>query len=117
MKHIECEEVPTNYCCSIYEAIGRGKHSVVYKGRKKKSIQYYAIKSVEKTQKPRVLQEVCPKWHCMLLPVYMQQSQRLTVLPLLFRFAPCMHWSTTTSSSFMHGKIVHDNQQLFLVST
>jgi len=31
---------------------------VVYKGRKKKSIQYYAIKSVEKTQKPRVLQEV-----------------------------------------------------------
>lgn len=42
----------------IYEAIGRGKHSVVYKGRKKKSIQYYAIKSVEKTQKPRVLQEV-----------------------------------------------------------
>ena len=44
--------------CSIYEAIGRGKHSVVYKGRKKKSIQYYAIKSVEKTQKPRVLQEV-----------------------------------------------------------
>lgn len=45
--------------CSIYEAIGRGKHSVVYKGRKKKSIQYYAIKSVEKTQKPRVLQEVC----------------------------------------------------------
>ena len=43
---------------SIYEAIGRGKHSVVYKGRKKKTIQYYAIKSVEKTQKSRVLQEV-----------------------------------------------------------
>ncbi|MEW5310458.1 MAG: hypothetical protein WDW38_002255 [Sanguina aurantia] len=43
---------------SIYEKIGRGKHSTVYKGRKKKSIQYYAIKSVEKTQKNRVLQEV-----------------------------------------------------------
>eukprot|EP00854_Cymbomonas_tetramitiformis_P004153 gene4153-5131_t len=42
----------------IYEAIGRGKHSVVYKGRKKKSIQYYAVKSVEKSQRPRVLQEV-----------------------------------------------------------
>lgn len=42
----------------IYEKIGRGKHSVVYKGRKKKTIQYYAIKSVEKSQKPRVLQEV-----------------------------------------------------------
>ena len=44
--------------CSIYEAIGRGKHSVVYKGRKKKTIQYYAIKSVDKSQKARVLQEV-----------------------------------------------------------
>eukprot|EP00959_Pyramimonas_sp_CCMP1952_P256550 5359047-Pyramimonas_sp.AAC.1 len=42
----------------IYEAIGRGKHSVVYKGRKKKSIKYYAIKSVEKNQRARVLQEV-----------------------------------------------------------
>ena len=54
--------------CSIYEAIGRGKHSVVYKGRKKKTIQYYAIKSVDKSQKARVLQEVrahlgaCKQW-------------------------------------------------------
>ncbi|XP_024394414.1 serine/threonine-protein kinase RUNKEL [Physcomitrium patens] len=42
----------------IYEAIGRGKHSTVYKGRKKKTIEYYAIKSVEKSQKTKVLQEV-----------------------------------------------------------
>jgi serine/threonine-protein kinase ULK4 len=42
----------------IYEKIGHGKHSTVYKGRKKKSILYYAIKSVDKSQKPRVLQEV-----------------------------------------------------------
>eukprot|EP00891_Asterochloris_glomerata_P004830 jgi/Astpho2/4830/e_gw1.00068.1.1_t len=49
---------PTPPACSIYEAIGRGKHSVVYKGRKKKTIQYYAIKSVDKSQKARVLQEV-----------------------------------------------------------
>lgn len=45
--------------CSIYEKIGKGKHSTVYKGRKKKTIQYHAIKSVDKSQKPRVLQEVC----------------------------------------------------------
>ena len=32
--------------------------STVYKGRKKKSIYYYAIKSVDKDQKARVLQEV-----------------------------------------------------------
>ncbi|XP_077232512.1 kinase family with ARM repeat domain-containing protein [Tasmannia lanceolata] len=42
----------------IYEAIGRGKHSTVYKGRKKKTIEYYAIKSVDKSQKSKVLQEV-----------------------------------------------------------
>ncbi|CAM8911860.1 unnamed protein product [Rhodiola kirilowii] len=42
----------------IYEAIGRGKHSTVYKGRKKKTIEYFAIKSVDKSQKNKVLQEV-----------------------------------------------------------
>jgi hypothetical protein len=47
--------------CSIYEKIGKGKHSTVYKGRKKKTIQYHAIKSVDKSQKPRVLQEVRSK--------------------------------------------------------
>uniref|UniRef100_A0A7S0S6G9 Protein kinase domain-containing protein n=1 Tax=Chlamydomonas leiostraca TaxID=1034604 RepID=A0A7S0S6G9_9CHLO len=42
----------------IYEKIGKGKYSTVYKGRRKKTIQYYAIKSVDKSQKARVLQEV-----------------------------------------------------------
>ena len=42
----------------IYDEIGRGKHSVVYKGRRKGTIKYYAIKSVDKSQKMRVLQEV-----------------------------------------------------------
>ncbi|KAK9079926.1 hypothetical protein SSX86_001601 [Deinandra increscens subsp. villosa] len=42
----------------IYEAIGQGKYSTVYKGRKKKSIEYFALKSVEKSHKSKVLQEV-----------------------------------------------------------
>ncbi|CAN0855962.1 Serine/threonine-protein kinase RUNKEL [Linum grandiflorum] len=42
----------------VYEAIGRGKCSTVYKGRKKKTIEYYAIKSVDKSQKRKVLHEV-----------------------------------------------------------
>ncbi|XP_009603717.1 serine/threonine-protein kinase RUNKEL [Nicotiana tomentosiformis] len=42
----------------IYEAIGRGKHSTVYKGRKKKTIEYFAVKSVDKSQKNKVLHEV-----------------------------------------------------------
>ncbi|XP_021904963.1 LOW QUALITY PROTEIN: serine/threonine-protein kinase RUNKEL [Carica papaya] len=42
----------------IYEAIGRGKYSTVYKGRKRKTIEYFAIKSADKSQKSKVLQEV-----------------------------------------------------------
>ncbi|KAG6757057.1 hypothetical protein POTOM_037358 [Populus tomentosa] len=42
----------------IYEAIGRGKYSSVYKGRKKKTIEYFAVKSVDKSQKRKVLHEV-----------------------------------------------------------
>lgn len=49
----------TTLACSIYEVIGKGMHSVVYKGRKKKTIEYFAIKSVVKSQKQRVHQEVC----------------------------------------------------------
>ncbi|XBI94420.1 hypothetical protein VPH35_031058 [Triticum aestivum] len=37
----------------VYEAIGRGKHATVYKGRKKKTIQYFAVKSVESRSDPR----------------------------------------------------------------
>ncbi|XP_031398414.1 serine/threonine-protein kinase RUNKEL [Punica granatum] len=42
----------------VYQAIGHGKHSTVYKGRKKKTIEYFAIKSVDKSQKSKILQEV-----------------------------------------------------------
>ena len=41
-----------------YEAIGKGKFSTVYKARKKRSIQYYAMKSVEKSQRARIMHEV-----------------------------------------------------------
>lgn len=43
----------------LFDEIGRGKGSVVYKGRRKKTIEYVAIKSVEKHLKNRVLNEVC----------------------------------------------------------
>ncbi|KAK9287888.1 hypothetical protein L1049_016331 [Liquidambar formosana] len=42
----------------VYEAIGHGKYSTVYKGRKKKTIEYFAVKSVEKSHRSKVLQEV-----------------------------------------------------------
>jgi len=41
-----------------YEAIGKGKFSTVYKARRKRSIQYYAMKSVEKSQRARIMHEV-----------------------------------------------------------
>ena len=43
---------------SIYEAVGRGSGSTVYKGRRKRTIQYVAVKSVAKARRPRVLAEV-----------------------------------------------------------
>jgi len=42
----------------IYEEVGRGKHSVVYKGRKKKTIEYVAVKSVDKQCRKKVMNEV-----------------------------------------------------------
>ncbi|CAG9323861.1 unnamed protein product [Blepharisma stoltei] len=42
----------------FYEEIGRGKYSVVYKGRIKKTITYIAVKSVEKSRRSKVLNEV-----------------------------------------------------------
>lgn len=42
----------------IYDEIGRGKFSVVYKGRKKKSFEYLAVKSVEKSRRKKILNEV-----------------------------------------------------------
>ena len=42
----------------IYEVLGRGRQSVLYKGRKKKTVEYYAIKSVEKGAKAAVMAEV-----------------------------------------------------------
>ncbi|GBG30722.1 Serine/threonine-protein kinase RUNKEL [Hondaea fermentalgiana] len=42
----------------IYEEIGRGQHSLVYKGREKQTVQYVAIKSVDKSKIEKVLQEV-----------------------------------------------------------
>ena len=42
----------------IYEELGKGTQSVVYKGRKHKSVEYVAVKSVEKKQMDKVLHEV-----------------------------------------------------------
>lgn len=42
----------------IYEEVGRGKFSVVYKGRIKKSINYVAVKSVERNRKKKLMNEV-----------------------------------------------------------
>lgn len=42
----------------IYEEVGRGKYSVVYKGRKKKTIEYVAVKSVERSRRKKLMNEV-----------------------------------------------------------
>lgn len=42
----------------IYEEIGRGNYSVVYKGRKKKTIEYVAVKSVQRDRRRKLMSEV-----------------------------------------------------------
>ena len=42
----------------IYEEVGRGKYSVVYKGRRKKTIEYVAVKSVERSRRRKLMNEV-----------------------------------------------------------
>ncbi|KAH8609470.1 Protein kinase domain [Trypanosoma vivax] len=42
----------------IYDEIGKGRFSRVYKGRRKKTIDYYAISSIDKSQRQRVLTNV-----------------------------------------------------------
>ena len=42
----------------IYNEIGKGRHSKVFKGRLKKSLEYLAIKRVEKGQMDKVVNEV-----------------------------------------------------------
>ena len=42
----------------IYEEIGKGDFSQVFKGREKKKIEYVAIKRVEKDQMNKVVNEV-----------------------------------------------------------
>jgi serine/threonine-protein kinase ULK4 len=42
----------------VYEEIGKGKYSSVYKGRKKRSLEYVAVKSIDKSRKKKVLNEV-----------------------------------------------------------
>jgi serine/threonine protein kinase len=49
-------KIMNNY--HIYEEIGKGKYSVVYKGRKKKSIEYVAVKSLEKSRRKKLMNEV-----------------------------------------------------------
>jgi serine/threonine protein kinase len=39
----------------IYEEIGKGEFSIVYKGREKKKIEYVAIKRIEKSMMSKVI--------------------------------------------------------------
>ena len=55
--HAFCPSVAMNNF-HLYEEIGHGKHSTVYKGRRKFSIEYLAVKSVDKSKRSRVMNEV-----------------------------------------------------------
>jgi hypothetical protein len=72
------------------QEIGRGKGSIVYKGRKKHTIQYVAVKKVDKALQQKVLNEVCSS---MLHKLYFSES---TLTCHLSRFASSTTWITPT---------------------
>lgn len=53
----------------IYEEVGNGTHSQVFKGRQKMGIVYVAIKRVEKCMMSQVVNEVQVR-NCTVLPVH-----------------------------------------------
>ncbi|CAI2366337.1 unnamed protein product [Moneuplotes crassus] len=74
----------------IYDEIGHGKYSTVYKGKKKKSIQYVAVKSVEKNRRKKVINEhriLKPLDHPNILKFYNYYETR-NHLWLIFDFCP-----------------------------
>ena len=47
----------TWYCMEnfvLYEEVGRGEHSVVYKGRRKETINFVAIHCIDKCKRPEI---------------------------------------------------------------
>lgn len=55
----------------IYEEVGSGQHSQVFKGREKMDIEYVAIKRVEKSRMESVVKEVQVRiWLCDIVRTY-----------------------------------------------
>lgn len=63
---------------NIYDEIGRGTHSFVYKARRKRSIEYVAVKSTAKCRMEKVI--VCGKIACC------SEWERMPRLMLIIRF-------------------------------
>lgn len=50
--------VPTRFDFRLHDEIGRSSRSQVYKGRRRNTIEYYAVKSVDKKRRSRVSRQV-----------------------------------------------------------
>ena len=51
---LKCVCVPVMNDYQILQDIGKSKSALVYKGRKKKTVEFYALKCVDKSQKQKV---------------------------------------------------------------
>lgn len=84
----------------LYEELGAGRNSVVYKGRRKGNLNYVAIKCTDKTKKSEITNHV---GQCLNLVVYLLvvlvlytnnrvvlTAQRRLLLVLIY-FPPVMH--------------------------
>lgn len=108
-----CCDPSTFAVCSVLEVLGKGKHSKVYKARQKKTILYYAIKSVDISLKDRVLQEVCLGALALLWPppavVIVQKLAEYTGMigfsgpASMCRSRPCTPCNTVTYCDTING--------------
>ena len=54
----------------LYEELGRGNHSIIYKGRRKGTINFVAIHCIEKCKRPQVTNTVSVMYDCVTHSVH-----------------------------------------------
>eukprot|EP00961_Rhodomonas_salina_P159589 2149273-Rhodomonas_salina.2 len=85
----------------ILQDIGKSKSSLVYKGRKKKTIEFYALKCVDKSQK----QKVVPR-HPPLTPEQRNPSRLSTATRSLHAFPLKLSNAANSSIRAAHNQSV-----------
>ena len=67
----------------LYEEVGRGDHSIIYKGRRKGTINFVAIHCIDKTKRAQITNLVRILRFltiCLILTIYIHVSMLMVIL-------------------------------------